>query len=83
MCLAAFLFFTDSPTSIDEWNGEQIGSGKVTSVQPVTFQRKANPNQLLNLPMLEGPKQASTSISVSLCTQTEAVPVAMFLLLLQ
>mmetsp|Transcript_31310 Transcript_31310/g.78758 ORF Transcript_31310/g.78758 Transcript_31310/m.78758 type:complete len:394 (+) Transcript_31310:47-1228(+) len=35
----------------------KVGTGQVSSVQPVTFQRKVNPNQLLDLPALEGPKQ--------------------------
>eukprot|EP00285_Hemiselmis_virescens_P016404 CAMPEP_0173393426 /NCGR_PEP_ID=MMETSP1356-20130122/22101_1 /TAXON_ID=77927 ORGANISM="Hemiselmis virescens, Strain PCC157" /NCGR_SAMPLE_ID=MMETSP1356 /ASSEMBLY_ACC=CAM_ASM_000847 /LENGTH=396 /DNA_ID=CAMNT_0014351441 /DNA_START=79 /DNA_END=1269 /DNA_ORIENTATION=+ len=35
----------------------KVGTGRVSSVQPVTFQRRVNPNQLLDMQYLEAPRQ--------------------------
>lgn len=35
----------------------KVGSGQVSSVQPVTFKRQVNPNYLLDMQVLDGPKQ--------------------------
>lgn len=35
----------------------KVGTGQVSSVQPVTFKRQVNPNHLLDMQILDGPKQ--------------------------